>query len=898
MPRTMMHHPDQRDSSGFASHMAAITNKPSPLRTARTLRSSDSMPELKLGMSSERNSYTTDHHQEPLPQLPKRPLTQIKSSRLAESVSMSDFEAGRIAPSPDPPVSKPQSSKSEGRMRAKSWHGKQPPADASPFQIEPLPQLPTTTTRSVSEGAWQRRAELLNHTRAQRPGLKDMFDKLPHEVLTMILRYLRALHVERSSSCATCWLRDGCSIALSNKKWRKASQLVMYEDIQLVGPDSAHQMKKYKGVFSTRLVLLRRTLRADPKLAATVRSLKVPALPDDSPMAATEYHDIVASMVMACTNLERLDGFYPIYNHSESRLFNALTTRTTLREMTWVVDAAASEVEVPARNHKVKSSWGRSRHSRQRSSSISTVLSSRSSSPTFLSAAFANKFVRHHLGWSQLTHLTVHCLPGAQLNTPNRMLNVIQTYLISLQSLHLSHVPSDAFNDASLVALPKPLKKLTLSHCLGITTAGLSHFATIGAAQDLETLTLIHQNLETLPAIVRLLAHLSKLTTFSLVQSTAPTLAPNEFLTLMPYLGSQSLRFLHWDVFDSAVKDRHGNMPGTKTDDLLAKSIIANGFPKLRYLRVPCDPDGKFQALCRPKERVELPGDRFRNGPVKHASTGALRSLAREAANDPVLNTTITRPYVSTGLLGPYSSSAINLVLPPMSDPFSSDGRPSTSLSDYGSAKPALPVREAGSDLHKARLLAQRRLEAARGFPLFESNIVDENGVLVESTGLAGYLGDIKSNIIYTLAPDVGASDEHGGIANIPDLLSDRGEDLFGKGDVASRSGAGFGTGCVASRYAKTQALEAEAAGKTKGKGKAKGLGKLTKNPKEKFKEKSKGKSKDKSKDSEDQELQNVREGCTGRWNSYNENFAVDSKVGDRWAHTERGRWKGRVEMF
>ncbi|KAF3059351.1 hypothetical protein GL218_05141 [Daldinia childiae] len=33
------------------------------------------------------------------------------------------------------------------------------------------------------------------------------------------------------------------------------------------------------------------------------------------------------------------------------------------------------------------------------------------------------------------------------------------------------------------------------------------------------------------------------------------------------------------------------------------------------------------------------------------------------------------------------------------------------------------------------------------------------------------------------------------------------------------------------------------------------------------------------------------REGCNGRWNSYNGNIA-DKKERERWFHTERGRWR------
>ncbi|KAJ4405160.1 hypothetical protein N0V82_010366 [Gnomoniopsis sp. IMI 355080] len=878
-PRTMTYHADQRDSSYLAKHMAAVTANPSPLRTVRTLRSSDSMPELNLGASADKNNYTTNPQQNHHRSL-SRPSISARPSRLAESITMADLEDAQIPPAP-PSVIPRARSNSEGRVRAMSWHGKQP-KEPNIFQSNPLPNAPMRN----SVAGWQRRPELIKHTRPQKPRPNELFAKLPYDVLDMIASHLRRLHLERSSSCATCWLRDCCSIAMSNRGWLRAIRDAMYKDIQLVGPDSAQQRKKYKGVYSTRLVLLRRTLRADPKLAAAVRFLKVPALPENAPIDAMGYHDIVASVVMACPNLERLDGFYPLYNHGESRLFNALSSREKLKEMTWVVDAMSldTERERPG-GHKSKSSKSKNRHSRHQSS-VSSIWNPNN----YLIAASANKFVRHHMGWSELTHLTIHCLPGAQLHTPNSLLNVIQTYLTSLQSLYLSHVPPQAFHDTNLLCLPKPLKKLTLSHCTGVTTAGISAFATSPSAQGLEILNLVHQNLDALPAVVRLLANLTSLTTFSLVQPTAPILPDDELgFVMMPYLGSNSLRFLHWDIFDSAIRSRTSSLAGTKTDDILARSITANGFPNLRFLRVPCDPEGLYQGLCRPKERIDLPGDRYRSGPVNQASSTARSGggAARPAtAASEKLNTVIPKPYGASDTLGPYNSSAISLVLPSALSDSTVDcgGRPTSFLSSNDSVN-NLPVREAGSDLHQARLRAQARLEAARGFPLFEANITDEEGMLIESTGLAGYLGDVRSNIVYTLAPDTGASDERGGLVGVTDLLSDGGEDLFGKGDAASRSGAGYGTGLVASEFAKAQAeslaLREEFEG-VKGKN-----AKITKNS-------------HKSKDSvmDEDEGKKVKDGCTGRWNLYNhENFTSDRKMVDRWSHVERGRWRGRVKL-
>lgn len=59
-----------------------------------------------------------------------------------------------------------------------------------------------------------------------KPG--EALAKLPEELLVVIMEALRELHLnESSSSCETCWMRDACSLALVNKKWRNASRLVL-----------------------------------------------------------------------------------------------------------------------------------------------------------------------------------------------------------------------------------------------------------------------------------------------------------------------------------------------------------------------------------------------------------------------------------------------------------------------------------------------------------------------------------------------------------------------------------------------------------------------------------------------------------------------------------------------
>ncbi len=216
-------------------------------------------------------------------------------------------------------------------------------------------------------------------------------------MLELILDRLKVAHLEPgSTSCATCWMRDCCSIAVSARKWLKYARVALYEDIQLNGPDAPQMKKRMKGLGHGRLLLLRRTLRANQQIAAVVHSLKVPAVV----LAGTgleEYHDVVASIIMACPNFEKLTGFYPGYDHAFSRLFRALSTRTRLKEMNWIVEPSPFQ-----RQHRVQPSG-------------SGLLTPGDLQP-FQSAGFeaSQELVSSN-------KLTLHCLPGATVN-PDTML--------------------------------------------------------------------------------------------------------------------------------------------------------------------------------------------------------------------------------------------------------------------------------------------------------------------------------------------------------------------------------------------------------------------------------------------------------------------------------------------
>lgn len=865
--RMELHHPDQRSSQAFAAHVAAMNGNSSPLSKELTLGPEFDDPSTDYGiMPPEINHYSLNNHSNrrsqtyPLPQQPQQ--TAQRPGMYARPRRLSGGGGGPL-PRPGSFHSFDGTVDSQGRMRANSWGSMPVIEEAHAFETFPpagFNKYQQHAYRS-SAPAWQRRPEPIKQTavRARKPGPNELFSKLPVEVLRLVLQYVRAQHLDDrssgSNSCATCWMRDCCAVALCNRRLLAVSREALYSDIQLVGRDGAQMSKKNKGLQAPRLVLLRRTLRANRSLGAVVRSLKVPALPDGAPIEATKYHDIVGSVVMACPNLERLDGFYPSYRHgSESHLLHALETRRRLKEMTWVIEATpegASALE----NGRVGKKKSQSRRRQSMWGSPPAVTTD--STPDLLqqlAAAQANRFVMRHDGWKELTHLTIHCLPGAGLSADGNMIGAILALLPGIDSLYLSHLPPSSFNDESLLRLPRALKKLGIAHCAGVTTGGLAAWAARSrAASSLETLTLIHQNIDSVDALVRILPKLEDLTTLNIVQAMAPAVGDDTFL-FMPYLASRSLRKLHWDIQESGTV-------AARADDILSRSIAAGGFPQLRSVRVPNDPDGLFQALCKPKERADLPGDRYRNGGlVNQATTAAINN-------------------------NNFSKSTTNLAT--SDDP---SARSSSDTKDSGKELRLFPTREYGSDLHAARLAAQGRLEAARRFPKFEATVLDEFGEVVSTEGLAGFIGDAGSRIQYCLSPDEGGKDSRGGLAVIDDLLGDGGEDLLRKGDVSSNAGGGFGTGVAPCCIHPGQLQESVP---TRGRLIKRDSGGKTSKEKEKEKERER----EREKDNED--VGRAREGCTGRWNSYNAEGLVDKKSasGDRWWHVERGRWRGRVEL-
>ncbi|KPM43834.1 hypothetical protein AK830_g2716 [Neonectria ditissima] len=560
-----------------------------------------------------------------------------------------------------------------------------------------------------------------------RPTLQpnELLARLPGEVLGLILAKLRDLHLgPRNDSCATCWMRDVCNVSSASRKWYKAARIALYDDIQLVGADSAAHKKKYKLNQGARVRLLRRSLRANPQLAAIVRVLKVPA--PELPVKGSnipDYDDLVASLVMACPNLESLLGPTTTYDHSFKKIFHALSTRPNLKQMSWLIHTSPHQ-----------------KHQRIQSSTQQLGLVMPGELMPFQEAAFLN----HHDNWSNLESLTIHCFPGAAL-APEGLLTKALEYLPSLKHLHLCNIPANGFTDTNLVALPA-LKTLTLSGITGITSNGLSAFATRANSLSLRKLHLRHTPLTSLAALARMLSNLCSLTTFSLVQACSPVMPEEDSFALwmMPYLASNNLKTLHWDI------TAHG-LSVNAADDILSRSIAAGGFPALRTIRVLNDPDGVFQDLCYPMERIDLHTDRFRTPEKPRDMPGfGFNSSSNSSPISP------TRYLFKSS-----SNNSIASVQTPQSPTGSGRHPPCTNL-------------------HAARLAAQARLEAAHSRPRFTVNVIEEDGTTTETFSMAGFIGTAGSVIKYHLLPDVGSTDEKGGLIDVRDLEGDGGESVAG----------------------------------------------------------------------------------------------------------------------
>lgn len=387
--------------------------------------------------------------------------------------------------------------------------------------------------------------------------------QLPKDVCRAIVNQLRQSHPgPESTGCTTCCQRDLSSLSLVNRHWASMVKPILYEKIWIVGPESPHNIKKkFKMNYGCRLKLLRRTLRSRPALANHVLELKAPSFAADYQDAKSydEAINIVASVIMACPNLERLVGLYPTYNHTYDRVAQALSTRPHLREQVWVI---SGEQRVTKKSRRPSA---------------------------LVQPEEAANFLHFHTGWKSLDTLVLHSVKGGTLD--HEMFVSVMSHLPALAHLYVSGFDADDFNDLTLLALPT-LDSLRLENLHGITDSGVARFASKSSSATLKSLSLIDLEIMEMSIIARLLSNLRLLRKLTLVQHSSPEL-PLGGLVFQPFIASTSLQFIHWDIL----------VPGSG-NATLAASIRAHGFPGLRVLRAPSDHDGSLQNVCRPRVRI------------------------------------------------------------------------------------------------------------------------------------------------------------------------------------------------------------------------------------------------------------------------------------------------------
>ena len=333
----------------------------------------------------------------------------------------------------------------------------------------------------------------------------------------------------------------------------------------------------------------------------------MPQLDSKAESIGSDMLNVIASIVMGCPNLERLVGFHPIYNHEFDRLTHALSTRRKLTEHVWLI---GENDAITQRSHKQLA-------------------------PGLMDHNQKESFLWYHDAWSSLTTLILHSpnqgileedvfANSGKSNDRRRVHEPgILQRLPALKRLCISNFDADDFTDYTLQQLPA-LHSLRLQDLEGVTFYGLSEFSRTANASSLRKLSLVNLDITYMSAISNLLLHLRDLNRFTLVQDTSPEIEEGE-IVIQPIIASYTLEYIHWDI----------PVPGSANVNL-ANSIRANGFPRLRTIRVPSDHDGLIQALCKPRAQIELPGDQLSKADAESAlatatAVDSLRLARRKA---------------------------------------------------------------------------------------------------------------------------------------------------------------------------------------------------------------------------------------------------------------------------
>ncbi|TID25210.1 hypothetical protein E6O75_ATG04415 [Venturia nashicola] len=437
--------------------------------------------------------------------------------------------------------------------------------------------------------------------RLRRPAARTLpsrfFEKLPEEVYQCIVAQLEESYFsDEFGTCTTCYMKDLHSLMLTSRDWERVSRRKLYSKIWLCTEDHLG-VTNLTTLPDRRIKELRRTLRDKPALARLVKELHFPEAHEIYQLAASQDRqgiiNTLASMVMACPNLERFSGLYLTYNHTFDRLAHALSTRPRLKEKVWVLKA---------------------------------------NDPDRPNMTIEDAFLHSHDEWSNLETL---CIFGqGSGNMDYRAFVATFRSLPALKHLLLSDFDATQFNDRTLQAIP-PLRSLRLQDLDGVTERGLLKYADSFAARAIESLAFINLEVTSAALIALFMSNLDHLRRFTLSQNASPSVLPGSALTAPIYV-SDSLEYLHWDVIGY----------GPSYADIAA-AISLDALPSLRTIRAPSDDDGLVQALCRPTADITLPEDAQylydpdTEDPFTHPSL----PMARQAAQNRLMSAR-EEPYI------------------------------------------------------------------------------------------------------------------------------------------------------------------------------------------------------------------------------------------------------------
>jgi len=552
-----------------------------------------------------------------------------------------------------------------------------------------------------------------------------IFKKLPREVYDCILAQLDLIYQDRSQACASCYLGDLHSLSLTSRAWDKAASAVMYSKVLVLTNEEHGGLPKLKTKGTSRLKLLRRTLRENSGLSRRVLELHMSdfqSLYENATIEREEIVDLVASLVMACPRLERLVGFHVHFSQAFDRLSHALSTRPNLRERAWMLtnadgDAGADDED----DETIRGNYIAECDPTERFLNLSSQHSNLST------------LILHQEQGQCLTYLNFRAVVGTFRNSPH------------LQNLAISGLAAHSFTNIALNAIPPNLQSLRLEKLPGVTEKGIQRLATSRQAVSIQKLTLVDLEIESILTIADILSpHLASLKEFSLVQTRAPILSRRNF---DPVFDSPSLRYIHWEIRSEAsplpsfLSPTSAELPESlpfplsnvepvccHATSLFAASIQANSFPLLRRIRIPHDPQGVIQSLCKPLATALLPSDTSKIATASRISTSDGFSIVLEEPGPDSPNKHRASTYGVTP-----ASRVDSVVGSPTFEPSHTD----VALT---------PMR--------SRLAAQSRILAARKNAAMTICVSSPEGEIKVNKVIGDHVGYVGSKITYDLKAD------------------------------------------------------------------------------------------------------------------------------------------------